>query len=555
MKTHLERLGKLSEGLTPVLLAMQDMDVDACTYGDFLLKEKGFGESISLHIPVSNFIAMYYYPASPYYMDKTLLKRCSLIIDVLIKNLHEDGTADLFETNFHDATVVGFFLTPLAYVYRLIEKKGTVSKEEKLLKGKLYLLFELGAKGIVGGGFHTPNHRWVLAAALALMGNILEDNKYIEEAKKYVAEGIDCDEEGEYTEHSVAIYDITVNESLIVMAKELDMPELYAYVVKNLEKNFTYFEADGTICTLNSRRQDYSTNYFPLRHYWSYVAMAHHLNKATFAGIAEYLLDLMESMAHKLSEYLFTGGKEDIHQPLVQYLLQDYLQEEIEKAELVWEGAWYYPRNGVFRQRKGKTSLTLVRNQEVFLKYAQGKSILMMKLGTCFFGNGYFKPDTIEEIEKGYRLTAHLSCGYKRPLKGVEPSADWFALPHKEREQVHVQSQDIVVEVCTQNGETVIEIKVEGVSHVPLKLEWLLSPEGILTNDTIRMTGKAGSNILLKADGVAYDLEGETIRISGGTATHYYTEAMRGTTPASYKHFTIYMTGETPFNHKIIISS
>ena len=165
--------------------------------------------------------------------------------------------------------------------------------------------FIKGAEGMRKGGFHTPNHRWVMAAALSLMHSILGNGIYKDEALKYISEGIDCDDEGEYTEHSAAIYDIAVNESLIVVAEELDMPGLLEHVSRNTKKNFALWEPDGTICTINSNRQDYSTRYFPLRHYWSALYLAHRFNDPFFAYLAEELLKKMESMSQSLAGYLF----------------------------------------------------------------------------------------------------------------------------------------------------------------------------------------------------------------------------------------------------------
>lgn len=553
MKTHLKRLTNLAQLLTPSLLNYQDMNQKSKNYGDVIMQKKGFSEPGSLSIPILHFIGMYCNENSIYYKNTDLLYRTELIIDVLLKSMHEDGTIDLLETNFHDATVVGFLVTPIAYAYRLLEKQNEKTDIENVILDKLKAFFAKGAEGMRNGGFHTPNHRWVMAAALSLVSNILDNDIYKDEVMKYINEGIDCDEEGEYTERSVAIYDITTNESLIVIARELQMPELLEYVARNLTKNFSYLEPDGTICTLNSKRQDNSTKYYPLRHYWSYLYLAHNYDEK-FAYIAEYLLCQMEKRAHDLPSFLFTGGKEDLHNPIAQYLLNPKLSDEIKVQEIKWDGHWYFPNNGIVRHRYDKISLTLLRNREVFMKYQNGDNILTVKIGSCFFGKGYFTPTKIEEIKNGYRLSAKLTAGYKKTLENPPETSEWFELPHDKREQTHMQEHIISVDVLINDNKIDVKTRFDGLENVPFKIEIMLSPNGRLDTGDVMMVGDAGSSIILKNGYAIYTLDQDTIKIENGTFAHWYTSDMRGTAKASAEHFTIYMTGFTPFEHCFTLS-
>lgn len=69
------------------------------------------------------------------------------------------------------------------------------------------------------------------------------------------------------------------------------------------------------------------------------------------------------------------------------------------------------------------------------------------------------------------------------------------------------------------------------------------------------MVGDAGSSIILKNGDATYTLDQDTIKIGNGTFAHWYISDMRGTTKASPEHFTIYMTGFTPFEHCFTVSS
>lgn len=146
------------------------------------------------------------------------------------------------------------------------------------------------------GGFHTPNHRWVMASALAMVWAATGDPALLEEAQLYLREGIDMNPDGDYTEQSVSVYDSIVNESLISLAQLLGREDLLDYVRRNLRKLFCYIEPDGTVNTLNSRRQDYGVKAYPTGHYWSCLFLAHHDRDPDFAGMAELLLCQMERL-------------------------------------------------------------------------------------------------------------------------------------------------------------------------------------------------------------------------------------------------------------------
>ena len=553
MKTHSKRLAELAQTLTPVLLAMQNMDEKSQNYGDYIMQAKGYSEPGALFMPVMHFVGMYYHENSPFYKDGDLLKRASLLMSILLDNIHDDGTVDLKETNFHDATAVAFLITPMAHTYRVIEKLGEDSDLEIEILDKMVSFFKKGAEGMRNGGFHTPNHRWVMAAALSIVSNILDKQIYKDEAMKYLSEGIDCDEEGEYLERSTAIYDITVNESLIVISQELDMPELMEHVAKNMKKNFAYLEPDGTICTLNSRRQDNTMKYYPLRHYLNVLFLAHHYKDGFFAGMAEYLLTQMEKKKYDLPEYLFTGGKEDVHTPLIHYLLDDSLSEDIGCSELIWDGHWFFPINGVVRKRDGDVSLTLIRDREVFLKYQNGNNVLTAKIGSCFFGQGYFIPATLEKTEYGYTMTASREQGYYKPLDEKIGVKEFYDIRHK-REKVHIQKHDTVVDVGLEGDAIKVKVKIDGAENVPIKIELMLSAGGRLETEDIIVNGEAGNNLILKKGDALYSLGGDVINIENGAAAHWNAGNMRGTQPASGDHLTIYMTGFTPFSHEFTIS-
>ena len=75
-------------------------------------------------------------------------------------------------------------------------------------------------------------------------------------SRAILAEGIDINADGEFTERSTGIYNAVCNRSLRFMADHLDRPDLLDHVRKNLDLMTHLFHDDGTVVTSISNRQD-----------------------------------------------------------------------------------------------------------------------------------------------------------------------------------------------------------------------------------------------------------------------------------------------------------
>ncbi|MBW7462267.1 hypothetical protein K0U00_50270, partial [Paenibacillus sepulcri] len=110
---------------------------------------------------------------------------------------------------------------------------------------------------LLTGGCHTPNHRWVITAALGFMYKLTGQPELKERAEQWLAEGIDCTEDGEWTERSNGIYNAVSDIVLFYAAELFNLPDLLEPVRKNLRMMAHMIHPDGEVVTDYSGRQDF----------------------------------------------------------------------------------------------------------------------------------------------------------------------------------------------------------------------------------------------------------------------------------------------------------
>ncbi|UUZ85399.1 hypothetical protein LJK88_18710 [Paenibacillus sp. P26] len=109
-------------------------------------------------------------PDSRYYHDPSLLAAFDKAADFMLKRQHPDGTVSLGSTNFNSPPDTAFVVGGVTQMYRLLQRHGWQEVQPAADKLKLFLQRTIPA--MLTGGRHTPNHRWVLTAALSLLHEI-----------------------------------------------------------------------------------------------------------------------------------------------------------------------------------------------------------------------------------------------------------------------------------------------------------------------------------------------------------------------------------------------
>jgi hypothetical protein len=505
---------------------------------------------------------------SEFYKSKIVTERLNQFIDILLKEQYEDGTLDAGGNRQSppDTAFILEYICPAAAILNADKKTDTAALKDKLKK------FILNAgKAMVTGGVHTPNHRWVVCAALASINDLYPDPAYVKRIDEWLAEGIDCNEDGHYSERS-GIYSAVIDKALITVGRLLNRPKLLDIVSKNLTTYFYHTEPNGDLITLDSRRQDQFMNLKVTKFYLQYRFMAIYTNNVLFAYMVSTIENLPEFNTDILSDSLgFFMESSTLRKPVP---VEGKGINDFEK---------FFAISNLVRIKRGKTSVTLFggNDQPVqivsgrssnpnFLTYRKGNAILKyMRLSTSFFRMGYFSSEGIVKEGNKYILTETKEADYYQPLAEKFRKADgdytlsespdtrfWNKMEFGSRTKSNVKKQITVIEITEENGAVSLDFKVEGPPNVEITIEMCFN-EGSTITGTIQNEKK---NYFLQSGFGELATTGDSIQFGPGKCEHFNVENLdseeytyhQGSLRTNGEH--VYITGFTPFHHKMTLS-
>lgn len=529
MKRHMLQNIQRNDESIELIMAGQCLDKDSIYYGGWIDPDCGYCEPCRGTGLGSNLMLHYCCPYSKLYNNDDLLYRAYIGFKFSFRFLHADNTYDLMCTNYHDPTSVAFNVRLVAPALKALKRHMENSASVKEMEIDIYnIMIEFLTKStdsIVGRGFHTPNHRWVNASALAYDMNILGMPELQDEIDKYLAEGIDCDESGEYAERSISIYNLTNNESCIILALELKRPEFLEYVNRNLYMTLNYLEPDGSIFTLNSTRQDFGVKTYPFLLYEEFMIMAHLTHNTDFA----YAADCFFNMSNRSKYDLNNQGYYTIGVPLFKYMEHDFLRlEDMETTPFdMTKYNSFQPGSNIARVRNGETSMTVLAQQPIFFKY----EYRFLAIHAKFMGRSYLVPEIIGKTEKGYTLFG--TDGYV--------------------------TADMEFTFREEDNEVDIEIETKCPSPYPCSLLLLFDHEGLMESDDFNFRTKLKENILVKKGSFEYShfmalALFYTIKIeSDFNETAPYQQCLLNVLPSDKNAFTVLLSGVAPYKKKVTI--
>lgn len=477
-------------------------------------------------------------PESAYYQSKEVLQEVEAAANAMLKFQHSDGTIDLPATNFHSTPDTAFMLENIIPAYKFLKQSQTKGSEKAL--SSLQGFIKNAGEGLIVGGIHTPNHRWVVSAALTKLNELFPDKRYTNRIDQWLAEHIDIDPDGQYTEKSTNSYSPIVNRSLIIMARGLGKSELLEPVLKNLEMTLYYVHPNGEVVTEASNRQDKGTIGNMSKYYYCYRFMALQKNNGEMAAMCRQIE--RTSTKEQLAMYL-------------DYFLEDPSLWRSLPADkpLPTSYAKAFPYSGLVRIRRGNWDTTILSNNAGWLTFHKGNAVLQaMRVAASFFGKGQFQSEKIEQIDNAWVLRKHLEGPYYQPLDKdkISPDGDLDKMPRTLRKQSEVQQLDTTVKIREANNGIEVEIDISGTDEVPVSLELIFRAGGNFTGVTKHSTNT--NTYLFSEQKGSYSVGNDTINFSSGRIEHKNIQ-LRGALPALDAP-SVYLTGFTPFKHMIRLS-
>lgn len=472
---------------------------------------------------------------SRHYQSVDLLKEVEAAAQCMLTMQHSDGTIDLLATNFHSTPDTAFVLENMVPAYRYL-KKMTMKSREKSIDLVTKFLKNAG-EALIVGGIHTPNHRWVVSAALTKLNELFPDVRYVNRVEQWLAEHIDIDPDGQYNEKSTNTYSPIVNRSLIIIAKGLRKPELLEPVRRNLLMTLYFVHPNGEVVTEASNRQDKGTIGNMSRYYFCYRYMALHDKDG-----------LMAAMCRQIEQ---TSTKAQLAGYLDYFLEDTSLWEELPTSKpLPISYAKAFPYSGVVRIRRENWDATILAKNAGWLTFHKGNSVLQaVRVAASFFGKGQFQTEKIEQEGDTWVLKQTLDGPYYQPftVDKIAADGDWDKMPRNDRPQSEVQKLDSTIRIKEVGNGLELQIELKGTDGVPVSLELIFRAGGEFSG-VVPYTKRANA-YLFDGNEATYTLNGDAIRFGKGRTEHKGV-VLRGALPP-LEAPTVYLTGFTPFTHTI----
>ncbi len=475
--------------------------------------------------------------------ESSLYRSTSLLTDIedagkgLLSLQHSDGTVDLLDTNFHSTPDTAFLVKRLTPPYVLFRDQKIPGSERALSLIEQFL--KRAGEALIVGGLHTPNHRWVVCAALTSLFEQWPDQRYLNRINEWLAEHIDLDPDGQYTEKSTGGYSAIIDRVLITIAIGLKKPELLDPVRKNLSMMRYYLHPNGEVVTEASNRQDKGTighldgYYFALR----YMAITD--TNGEFAAMCRMIEEKHLDKLYSYLGYFRTTPITWKPLPAARPLPSNY--------------AMAFPYSGVVRIRRNAWDCTLLSNNPGFLTFHKKNVVLQgMRLAGSFFGKGQFQSTEIKKEGNSWILQSKIEGVYYQPYpkEQIPPDGNWDKMPKLNRKQSEIQQYETLVRLTEKEMGIEVDIEIKGTDRVPVALEMIFRRGGSFFG--AEPHPYKTDAYLFGGDKATYTMGGETISFGPGKALHRNVQ-LRGALPAMDAP-AAFITGFTPFKHTLLLS-
>ena len=455
---------------------------------------------------------------------------------------HENGLFDYITCNFFSAPDTAFCIGIILPMYKYLVKQEKLTDGEELLKKRMGKIIHAGGRGLLLGGFHTPNHRWAIAGLLAQCGKLFGEEDLTHAAFDYLKEGIDCNEDGEYSEKSAGNYNGVNNQAMLFLAEALEDDSYEQHVIRNLKMMLTYWEPDDSIFTANSTRFDKDRLVYPDGYYFFYLYLGFKYDIPEFIAMANYAFQVVFEKDLLAPDLL---GRFMLHPELIDY--------EADACHTPTEYKAFYADSGIARVRRGRYSYTVMKDKSNFLYVHNGAMKLAVKIGGSFCEHRAFKAETMWEENGQFHLHQTMRGWYYLPFRSKPATSDWWKMDNASRPKKWGPDMDIDVVIRDTEDGIDVDIRTSGVKGAPWRIELAFSGIDRIENSHMVMPIHGDEVLVLKDDDFTVANAEGSMTVGPCFGMHHFTEGKEDSEAKTPGAATVYLTDYTEFHHVISI--
>ena len=546
MKRYIDYLIRSEEHRVDEMLFLQIKDKNDLCYG--LMRGDVIEAKPTIYM-MATALALYLNSRSRYYKSEKLMEALQLAADGVARVQRKSGYIDYPCCNFFSAPDTSFCYKRLNDGYRLMKKYQDVA-DTTILQKKYLAIMRMAAEAIRDGGFHTPNHRWGICAALMQAAKLFADDtefakSLMDRTVLYLQEGIDGNAEGEYAERSTGNYNAVVNNAMMAMYQCSKDVKYLGYVERNLNMMMYYIEPNDMVFTQNSTRQDQGEEIFMDKYLYQYMYLIAYDGTDGFIKLTPEEHARFDGAAHQIIKGCAETGRQA---PNCLHLLMIYdktLDYTFENCGFLKTYHKLFKEAGVLRVKKENYSYTVMKNRSAFLYFNVNGLEAYLKIGESYCEIRNFVPDEMD-VQEGKTVLSHTARGwYYLPWKEKQNTSDWWQMDHKKRDLMITSDLHTQVVITELADGLEISVDTDGLERLPLRMELCVPSQTTLENDHFCMETVAGKSMVLSDDYVTMTKGLTSIEFGPGACEHHFKGHYSGE-EVNADGYTIYCNTYTP---------
>ena len=546
MKRYIDYLIRSEEHRVDEMLFLQIKDKNDLCYG--LMRGDVIEAKPTIYM-MATALALYLNSRSRYYKSEKLMEALQLAADGVARVQRKSGYIDYPCCNFFSAPDTSFCYKRLNDGYRLMKKYQDVA-DTTILQKKYLAIMRMAAEAIRDGGFHTPNHRWGICAALMQAAKLFADDtefakSLMDRTVLYLQEGIDGNSEGEYAERSTGNYNAVVNNAMMAMYQCSKDVKYLGYVERNLNMMMYYIEPNDMVFTQNSTRQDQGKEIFMDKYLYQYLYLLAYDGTDGFIKLTPEEHARFDGAAHQIIKGCAETGRQA---PNCLHLLMIYdktLDYTFENCGFLKTYHKLFKEAGVLRVKKENYSYTVMKNRSAFLYFNVNGLEAFLKIGESYCEIRNFVPDEMD-VQEGKTVLSHTARGwYYLPWKEKQNTSDWWQMDNKKRDLMITSDLHTQVVITELADGLEISVDTDGLERLPLRMELCVPSQTTLENDHFCMETVAGKSMVLSDDYVTMTKGLTSIEFGPGACEHHFKGHYSGE-EVNADGYTIYCNTYTP---------